>query len=148
LAGQYASGAATTTPFYTNLVNNGLPYFNAQSQYSTSDIAQQFGQAQANQARQLQGAGSTLPSGFATQAQSDLKAQGAQAFDQSQLGLLQSQTAAQMAGAQGLNPLGSAQAATGAGSSVLGASSLNNNFWSNLFGGLIGGAASTAEAFI
>jgi hypothetical protein len=73
LAGMFQTDATQTQPFYENLLANGLPYFNAQSQYSTSALAQGEGQAEAAQSRSLAGEGSTLPSGFATAAKTDLQ---------------------------------------------------------------------------
>jgi hypothetical protein len=52
--------------------------------------------------------------------------------------LLQAQQQAKLQGAQGLNPLAPASAAQGGNQSIMNAP-LQNNFWSNLIGGMLGG---------
>lgn len=147
LSNAYTSGSAVTTPFYTNLVENGLPYFGAQSAYSTSALANQADQQKAMLASQDAGYGGALPSGFASAQQTALAAQTAQNFDQNQLSLLQQQEQAQMAGAAGLNPLASASAASSGNNSIMQAP-LQNNFWGNLVGGLVSGAGQAGSAFL
>jgi hypothetical protein len=140
LANMFQTDATQTQPFYTNLLQQGLPYFNQQSQYSSSDLAQQEGQQQAALKSRLTGQGSTLPSGFASQEETDLQGQTAEAFDQNQLNLLQQQQQAKMAGAAGLNPLASASTAISGNQSIMQAP-LQNSFWSNLIGGILGSGA-------
>jgi hypothetical protein len=136
----FTSGEQATQPFYTSLLNQGLPYFNAQSQYSTSALAPQINQAQAAQKSKEAGYGGALPSGFADAASRDISTQGAEMFDQNQLSLLQQQEQAKMAGAAGLNPLAAGQTAsqTNAGiSAQQPLPNLNNNFWTNTIGGAL-----------
>jgi len=141
-AGIASQDQAIAQPFFANEVQNGLPYFNAQSQYSTSDMANQINQAKAGQNANLAGYGSALPSGFADSASRDLSAQGANMFDQNQLNLLQQQQQAKSGAAGAL--LGQQQGAT---STAVGANSsiaqmpLQNNFWTNLIQGLVSGGS-------
>jgi hypothetical protein len=121
LAGQFATGSAVTNPFFSNLVTN--PGQNPQ-------LAQQYGMQKAQLAASDAGFGGALPSGFAAQQKMDLGENYAQTQDASMFGR-------QMAGAQGLNPLASAQTAQSGNNSILQAP-LQNNFWSNLVGGLVG----------
>lgn len=147
----FSTESAATLPFYQNILQNGIPGFNAQEQYSTSDLAQQINQAKTAAATKLAGYGSALPSGFASTEQADIGAAGAQEFDQNQLNLLQQQFNAKMAAANAMNPQSAASGAIGANQSVI--SAPTNNFWSNLIGGLISGAgqafqgAGTAAVF-
>lgn len=146
LAQQFKTGSAVTNPFYSNLVTQGLPYFGQQSQYSTSDIAQQLNKAKAGVSNRLAGYGSALPSGFAEAEKTGLDESAMQDFDQNQLGLLQQNLQAKMAGAAGLNPLGTASAATSGNNAIMQAP-LQNNFWSNLVGGIVGAAGNIPFAF-
>lgn len=114
-----------------------MPYFNQESQYGTSSIAKDINQQQAMMKNRLAGEGEALPSGFAESASRDLAEGGAQAFDQNQLGLMQQNEQAKMAGAAGLNPMASATAAQSGNNSIMQAP-LQNNFWSNLIGGMTG----------
>lgn len=147
-AGIASSNEAIAQPFFANEVQNGLPYFGAESQYSTSNLADQVNQQKAMQKANLSGYGDALPSGFAESANRDLSVGGAKAFDQNQLALLQQQQQAKNAAAGTL--LGQQQTAAstagGANTSVMNAP-LQNNFWSNVVQGVIGGAANTPFAF-
>lgn len=139
LASQFQTGSQVTNPYYTSLVQNGLPYFNAQTQYSTSDLGQQIGQQQAQQKAQMAGYGAALPSGFATSAATDLQGQGAEAFDQNQMQMLQANEQAQLAGAQGLNPLAAGSAALQGNNSLMNSAATQaNNFWGNMMAGMLG----------
>lgn len=147
LSDTFSTNQAATNPYYKNLLENGLPYFNQEKEYGSSQIAQQGKLVKAAQERRLAGFGSTLPSGFAESARRGTDTGMARAFDAHMMELLQRQEEAKMAGAQGLNPLGYASGATGGNNSILQASSLKNNFWSNLVGGVVGGAASIGSAY-
>lgn len=52
----------------------------------------------------------------------------------------------QLTGAQLLNPMQAAQSAQQGNQSVFNSTALQNSFWSNLVGGLVGGAAGIAGA--
>lgn len=139
---------AITQPFFSNEVQNGLPFFNAQSQYSTSNLADQINQAKASQNANFAGYGGALPSGFAQSANRDLSIGGAKAFDQNQLSLLTAQqnekdNAARTLAGQGAN---AASTAIGGNQSIMQAP-LANNFWSNLVGGIVQGAGNIPFAF-
>lgn len=129
LQNQFQTGSAVTNPFYTNLVNN--PGQNPQ-------LAQQYGQQKAALASTDAGFGGALPSGFEAQQKLDLGEGYAQAQDQSMLNR-------QLAGAQGLNPLAAGSAAQTGNASVFNSQALQNNFWGNLVGGLIGAAKHGAD---
>jgi len=148
LTAGYEADAPKAAAVYQGLADKGLPYFGAETQYSTSDLAKQINQAKANLASREAGFGSALPSGFAEQEQRDLDLGGASAFDSNIMNLLQQQTAAREAGAGGLASLAlpSAGTAVGAGQSVLQAP-LQNNFWSNIIGGVLQGAGNIPFAF-
>ena len=140
LGGQFKTGSAVTTPFYTNLVQQGLPYFGAESQYATSDLARQANQAKATMRNRLAGFGRALPSGFAEASDRAFDADTARAFDSNQRDLLMQNLQAKLVGAQGLNPLAAGSAALGGNQSIMNAP-LRNTFWSNLVGGVLGGFA-------
>jgi hypothetical protein len=127
---------------YNQEATQGLPYFNQQAQYSTSDLANQINLAKAGAKGREAGFGDALPSGFAEQEQADIGTAGAKAFDQNMMSLLAQQFAAKQAGAAGAAGLatGSAGTSAGAGQAVVNAP-LQNNFWSNLISGLVQGAA-------
>jgi hypothetical protein len=130
LANQFNTGSAVTNPFFSNLVKN--PGQNPQ-------LAQQYGMQKAGLASKAAGYGGALPSGFEAQQQADLGENYAQAQDSSML-------QRQLAGAQGLNPLGAASAAQSGNNSIMQAP-LQNNFWSNVVGGLISGVGNIPFAF-
>src|ERR1019366_5843427 len=90
-AGIASSNQAIVQPFFANEVQNGMPDFNAESQYSTSNLAKQVNQQKAQQAGRNAGYGTALPSGFAESENRDITSAGASAFDQNQLNLLQQQ---------------------------------------------------------
>ena len=156
----FTTGQSQTEPFYSSLLENGLPYFGQQSDYSSSGIGQQEAQAQAQLKQRMAGSGSNLPNGYEDQLSNDLSTNYGEAFDQNMLSLLNQNQAAKMAGAQGLNPIGYASTAAGANSGLLNAGStatnanssvmnanLTNSFWSNLLGGIIGAGGELGSAF-
>lgn len=123
-------------------MQNGLPYFLQQAQYSTSNLGRATDIAKANLNAKLAGSGSALPSGFATSADANLEEGGAEAQEQNILQLLAQQTAQKNLGAASLAELGTTGAgiAGGANSAVMNAP-LQNNFWSNLIAGIVQGAS-------
>lgn len=139
---------AAALPFYTKEATSGLPYFNQEVQYGTSNLAKQINQARARQRSQFAGFGRALPSGFASAADRDLSAQGAEAQDQNILSLLAQQEAARQAGAAGAAGIGGSAFGTAAGAnqSIMQAP-LQNNFWGNLVSGIVQGAGNIPFAF-
>jgi len=134
-------------PFYTQMMNHGLPYMNALNDAQSGLTAQAFAPARADLYRQL-GSQSNLPSGFKTQALTDLNSQQARAYDQNLLGGLNANFQARQAGASGLlgqaqiaNPQGYYQGALGGNSSIMNAP-LQRPGIGGLLGGIAGGAAS------
>jgi len=92
--------------FYTDMMKNGLgqPLMNQLTDFKGGTTAQAYAPARAQLAQRLSRM-SGLPSGFATQAGTDLDANQARAFDSNMIqNLLMNQQAKQQ-GAQGLNPL-------------------------------------------
>lgn len=134
-------------PFATSRLNNGLPFFPALTDYSKGTTAQAFQPAYAALNRRFASMGA-LPSGFKTQAVSDLDAQRARAFD-SQLvnNLMLNETAknnaaAMLTGQQQLaNPLGWTGAAMQGNQSIMNAPLASPGI-GGVLGGLVGGAAS------
>lgn len=143
---QYAfmqSQQTKANPFYTSLMNNGLPYMANLTDAAGGNVAQAFQPAKAQLNQQLGQAGMNLPSGYAQQARTDLATQQAKAFDQQ---LQQAQGAnlqAKMQGASGL--LGQAQIANPtaySGQAISGNQSIMQApLASPGLGGLIGGIA-------
>ena len=135
-------------PFYTSMMESGLPYFPALTDQAAGTTAQAFQPAKAQLERQLGQQANALPSGFAEQARTDLASQQARAFDQNLQGNLGSNFAARQAGASGL--LGQAQIANPAqysGQAIQGNQSIMNAPLASpglggLLGGLAGGLAS------
>lgn len=124
------------------MVNNGIPGFGAESQYSTSDLGQQIGQQKAQMKNQDAGYGAALPSGFEKAQETRLDANAAESFDQNQQNLILQNLQAKQAGAQGLNPLASGATAIQGNNQIMNAP-LGNSFWSNLIGGILGSGAGT-----
>lgn len=135
----------TVNPFYQSRMQNGLPYYNLLTDAQSGLTAQAFAPARQQLLRQL-GASNGLPSGFRTQALSDLSANQARAFDQNLLGAVQSQEQAKQAGAAGLlgqaqiaNPQGYFNSAMQGNNSIMGAP-LQRPGIGGVLGGLAGGA--------
>lgn len=135
-------------PFYTQMMNRGLPYDAALTDQAAGLNAQAFQPAKAGLEQQLGTQANQLPNGFATQARSDLAAQQARSYDQGMQQNLGQNFAARQAGASGL--LGQAQIANPAqysGQALQGNSSIMNAPLASpglggLLGGLAGGLAS------
>ena len=136
-------------PFYTGIMNKGLPYYNNMVDAAGGNTAQAFAPARAQLGRQLASQGGAgLPNGFATQAQTDLNSQQARAFDQqlqsAQAGNFQAQgqgAAGLLGQAQLANPTAYSGQALGANQSIMNAP-LASPGLGGLFGGLAGGLAS------
>jgi hypothetical protein len=96
-------------PFYTSLMDKGLPYYNALTDASAGTTAQAFQPARAQLERSLGQNANAQPSGFGMQARTDLASQQARAFDQQLQGNLGANLQAKQQGAAGL--LGQAQIA-------------------------------------
>jgi hypothetical protein len=96
-------------PFYTSLLNGGLPYMANLTDSMSGDTAQAFAPAKAQLERSLGQNANALPYGFATGARTDLASQQGRAFDQSLQGAQGANLQAKMQGAAGL--LGQAQIA-------------------------------------
>lgn len=95
-------------PFYTGLMQNGDPNFNAQTDNARGVLGQAYQPARANLEKRLAGYGN-LPSGYADQARTDLNTSQAHDYDQQLTGMLANNLAQKQAGASGL--LGQAQIA-------------------------------------
>ena len=131
-------------PFYTSRMQNGNPYFNQFTDATSGLTARSFAPARQALMAQL-GTQQGLPSGFRTQAMTDLNTQQAQAFDQNLLGGLQSQEQAKQAGAAGLvgqqqvaNPTGYFGGAMQGNQSIMQAP-LQSPGLGGMLGGVIGG---------
>jgi hypothetical protein len=135
-------------PFYTQIMQNGLPYMNNILDANAGNTAQAFAPARAQLEQQLNQNPNALPSGFATGARTDLASNQARAFDQNLLGAQAAQFGARQQGAAGL--VGQQQAANptaysgqaiqgnlGIANAPLGRPGLGG-----LLGGLAGGLAS------
>lgn len=135
-------------PFYTNLMNQGSPYYANQIDPMAGNVAQAFAPARAQLEQTLNQSANALPSGFAQQARTDLATQQAKAFDQGLQGAQQQNLATRQAGAAGI--LGQAQIANPtaySGQALQGNQSimqapLASPGLGGLLGGLAGGLAS------
>ena len=135
-------------PFYTQMMQQGLPYYSQLTDQASGNTAQAFAPARAQLEQQLKQNPNALPSGFATGARSDLAANQGRAFDQSLQGAQGAQFQAKQQGAAGL--LGQAQIATPtaySGQALSGNQSIMNAPLAKpglggLLGGLAGGMAS------
>lgn len=130
-------------PFYTSLMQQGNPYLANQTDAAGGNNAAAFAPARAQLERQIGQGGNALPSGFATQARTDLAANQARSYDQGLNSIQQGNLATRQQGASGL--LGQAQIANPtaySGQAVQGNSSvMNAPLASPGLGGLLGGLA-------
>lgn len=133
-----------STPFWTNQIQNGLPFFNQLVDYSGGTLAKSFQPAQAQLNRRLAGFGDTLPSGMGEQLQTNLGAEEGEAFDQNMVSNLMMNQQAKERAAMALSPMAPAAAATGAGGSVLGAPPVNAGGIGNFLGGAVSGLFNNA----
>lgn len=141
-----------TTPFYTNLMNNGPDYTPAMLDFQSGTNAQAFAPARANLSRRL-GMQTGLPSGYRDQALIDFEGGRARAFDQGISQILADRQAARERGAAGImgeaqqaNPLGYFQGAMQGNSSIMNAN-LRRPGIAGVLGGLVGKGLDTAMAF-
>jgi hypothetical protein len=135
-------------PFYTGLMQQGLPYMSNLTDALSGNTAQAFAPARAQLERSLGQNVNALPSGFATGARSDLAANQARAFDQSLQGAQGANLQARQQGASGLlgqaqiaNPTAYSGQAIGANQSIMQAP-LASPGLGGLLGGLAGGLTS------
>ncbi len=137
-------------PFYTQLMSQGSPYYANQTDAMSGNTAQAFAPAKQQLEKQLAQGNNALPSGFATQARTDLAANQARAFDQNLQTAQQQNLATRQAGAAGL--LGQAQIANPtaySGQALSGNQSIMNApLASPGLGGLLGGLAGGALSAI
>lgn len=139
---------AKVNPFYTQMMNQGLPYFSSLMDASSGLNAQAFAPARAQLERQLGQSANALPSGFAMGARNDLAANQARSYDQQLQQNLGAQFQARQQGASGLlgqaqiaNPTSYSGQAVGANQSIMQAP-LASPGLGGLLGGLAGGLAS------
>lgn len=135
---------AKVNPFYTNEMNNGLPYMANMTDAAGGNTARAFAPARAQLEAQLNQNPNALPSGFAQQARTDLASNQGRAFDQQLQGAQQANFGARQQGAAGLmgqqqvaNPLGYSGQATQGNNSIM-----NAPLASPGLGGLLGGMVS------
>lgn len=140
---------AKVNPFYTQMMNQGNPYYAAQTDALSGNTAQAFAPARQQLERQLGQQGNALPSGFGMQARTDLAANQARAYDQGLSGAQNNNFAARQAGAAGLlgqaqiaNPMGySGQAMQGYGS-IMNAPLASPSMLGSMLSGMVGGLTS------
>jgi hypothetical protein len=135
-------------PFYTQRMNQGLPYYSNLTDAASGDTARAFAPARAQLEQQLGQNPNALPSGFAQGARSDLAANQARAFDMQLQGAQGANEQAKQAGASGIlgqaqiaNPQSYAGLATSGNQGVMNAP-LARPGLGGLLGGLAGGLAS------
>ena len=142
-----AKNNAITDPIFTQEAQGGLPFFQQESQYSTSDLGRQASIQQAQLKARNAGFGGALPSGFAESQNRDFAASTAENFDQNQMGLLQRNQAEKDQAAALLSGKGTQAAgiATQGNNAVMQAP-LQNNFWGNLVQGIVAGGSQMGAA--
>lgn len=135
-------------PFYTRMMNEGLPYMANLTDAMSGNTAQAFAPAKAQLEKSLGQNANALPSGFATGARTDLASNQARAFDQQLQGAQGANLQAKQQGAAGLlgqaqiaNPTAYSGQATQGNSSVMNAP-LAKPGLGGLLGGIAGGLAS------
>ena len=138
----------SVNPFYTNEMNNGLPFFNQLTDYNTGTISRAYAPQEGALNRSLTRFGS-LPSGFATAARSDLAARKAATFDDALKQALYANFQAKQQGAQGLtglaqiyNPLQAYSGSSASATPVMQPLQAAPNPWMGVLGGAVQGAAS------
>jgi hypothetical protein len=138
-----------TTPFYTNLMNEGPDYTNQALDSSSGTIARAFAPARARLIRSI-GPANGLP-GYRDQALTDFDENRANAYDQQLMSVLADRQAARERGAAGImgeaqqaNPLGYYSGAMQGNQSILGAN-LRKPGMSGIVGGILGAGT---QAFV
>jgi hypothetical protein len=139
---------SAVNPFYSSMMQNGLPYFSALTDAAGGTTARAFQPAKQQLERSLGQNTNALPSGFATGARTDLASNQARAYDSQLQNAMGQNFAAKQAGASGLlgqaqiaNPLGYAGQATQGNQAVMNAP-LASPGLGGLLGGIAGGLAS------
>jgi hypothetical protein len=137
------------SPFATQLITKGSPYFGAQMDYAGSNAATSAAPGRAQLARSLSTQGS-LPSGFATKAMADYNEGEGQSYDQNLATNENNNLNYQLQGANILNgqqttfnPNQYYQSANSANSSIMNAPLQTTSPWSAV-GGAIGAIGSAA----
>lgn len=138
--------SAQTNPFWMSQLQNGLPFFNQLTDYSKGTVGQSFVAPRAALNRSLAGMGSTLPSGMAEQANTNLDAAEGSAFDQNMVSNLMANQNAKLQAAASLNPFQPAQIGSQAASSVLSAPPVNPGGIGNFLGGAVSGLLNNVSA--
>jgi hypothetical protein len=95
-------------PFFTSEMNQGNPYFSNQTDAMSGNNAAAFAPAKAQLDKSLGQNANSLPSGFATGAQTDLASQQARSFDQGLSGAQQQNFNTKQQGAAGIVGQGAA----------------------------------------
>ena len=144
-----ATNAETTLPltnqFWTNQMDQGLgpDFMKLSGDYTGGSTAQAYAPARAQLAQRLSRMGNTgLPSGFATQANTDLDTNQSRTFDNQILQNFLLNKQAKMQGAGALNPLGTSQTALGGYGGIMNMPqkpSLGGSILGGALGGLGGG---------
>lgn len=131
-------------PFYSSMMQNGLPYMNQMTDAASGTNARAFAPARQALMQRL-GTQQGLPSGFKEQAMTDLDTQQAQGFDQQLQSALAQNFQAKQAGAAGLvgqqqvaNPTGYFGGAMQGNQSIMQAP-LQSPGLGGLLGGALGG---------
>lgn len=152
MLGVYKSQLAKIDPFATSRLNSGLPYFGALTDFSNGTNARAYAPAYASLNRRLSSLG-PMPSGFRTQALTDLDASRARDFDSSLVNDLnlnetaKNNAAAMLTGQQQLaNPLGWTGQTMQGNSSIMNAPLASPGI-GGLIGGIAGGALSAIPKF-
>jgi hypothetical protein len=148
----YKSQLGKIDPFATSRLNNGLPYYKALTDFSSGTNAKAYAPAYAALNRRFSSMGA-MPSGFRTQALSDLDAARARDFDSSLVNNLnlnetaKNNAAAMLTGQQQLaNPLGWTGQTMQGNSSIMNAPLASPGI-GGLIGGIAGGALSAIPKF-
>lgn len=134
-------------PFYTSLMENGDPNYNAQTDQAGGVLSRSYAPARAQLERQLSSYGS-LPSGYADAARRDLSTSQARDYDSQLTGIMANNLAQKQAGASGIlgqaqiaNPQSYYQGALQGNSSIMNAN-LRKPGLAGILGGAAGGATS------
>lgn len=149
--GYFEKAQDATRPFFTNRMNQGLPYYNNMVDSASGITAQAFAPARAQMERSL-GSQQGLPNGFAQGARNDFNERQGQAFGGLLLDAQSQNEQAKRFGAAGISGMGQQNLAA-FGTSAQGALQGNNSIMQAPLqkpgvAGLIGGLASGAMSFL
>jgi hypothetical protein len=134
------------TPFELSRMNLGLPYIGQLMDYSGGTLARAAAPERASLLRNMSGFGSTLPSGFKTQAIGDFDASLGRSFDDQMVQNLNANESAKETAANALNPLGYAGNSIQAGGSVTSAPPIQPGGVGNFLAGAASGLLNSASA--